>query len=386
MNILYIVQYWPSLFESYMFREIRWMKERGHKVAVVSLGSGGPLGFRDESSRYADLSGCGVDDMPVLQLGSRHISREQIISEAIAFALQQGSEMIDAHFAREPAEIAFMMNRASGIPFTIRMRGGDVHSNTSPILPEMVESASAICPVSQFLADVLVGNRAPKKVPDGIPVDVCPNKLRVLHYSLPSKCLCGEPVKQSDEIQVVGSIGRLVPIKGFRDVIEAVAGLADEFPGLRLLIVGGGVMMHELLELALEAGISDRVEITGFRSWDEVMSLAGQLHIYVQASELEGFCLAAVEAAFKGMPLVLSRTGIHEECVEPDINGYLFDVGDVAAIRESLKSLLLAGASRRQEMGAASLEIAGRLFCEENVMPKIESIFQATISGYALPS
>jgi glycosyltransferase involved in cell wall biosynthesis len=386
MNILYIVQHWPSLFESYMFREVHWMKERGHQVAVVSLGSGGPLGFRDESSSYANPSEFGVDDIPVLQLGSSQSSREQIVAESLAFALQQGSGMIDAHFAREPAEIACMVNQASGIPFTIRMRGGDVHSNTSPILPLLVERASAICPVSQFLADVLVGKRSPKRAPDGVPVDVCASKLRILHYNLPASYLSGEPVKQSDEIQVVGSIGRLVPVKRFQDIIEAVAGLAPDFPGLRLLIVGGGVMMRELLELAREAGISERVEITGFKSWDEVMSLASQMHIYVQASELEGFCLAAVEAAFKGMPLILSRTGIHEECAEPGINGYLFDVGDVTAIREGLKSLLLAGAGRRQEMGKASLEIAGHRFCEENVMPKIESIFKATISGDALPS
>lgn len=386
MNILYIVQYWPSLFEAYMFREVRWMRERGHCVAVVSLGSGGPLGFREASSHLAAASAFGVAEVPVLQLGARGLSQEQMVAETQAFALRQDSELIDAHFAREPAEVACQVHRATGLPFAIRMRGGDVHSNPSALLPQMMAQAAAVCPISQFLADVLVGKRLSKKTPQGIPVQVSPSKLRILHYSLPSSYLARQPVEQSDDAQVVGSIGRLVPIKRFQDILEAMAGLAGDFPGLKLVIVGGGVMMTELLTMAEAAGVSDRVEITGFKSWDEVMAIAGRLHIYVQASELEGFCLAAVEAAFKGVPLVLSKTGIHEECVEPEMNGYLFDVGDVSAIRESLRALLLAGAGRRQAMGAASLDIVGKRFCEEKVMPRIESVFRAVIRGDALPA
>ena len=385
MNIMYIVQHWPSLFETYMCREVQWMKNRGHKVAVVSLGSEGPMGFRGVSG-YIDPSALGLDEVPVLRLEAKHLSKDEMAGEANSFARRHNADLIDAHFAREPAEVACDVHAASGIPFTVRMRGGDVHSNTSPKLGSIVDRASAICPVSQFLADVLVGRRKLKSAPNGIPADVSPGKLRVLPYNLSAKYLSREPAKQSDDVQIVGSIGRLVPLKRFQDIIAAVAGLSRAFPGLRLLIIGGGVLEADLLEQARRLGVADRVEITGFKSWDETMHLAGRFHIYVQPSELEGFCLTAVEAAFKGVPLVLSRTGIHEECVEPGTNGYLFDAGDVAALRGHLRSLLSAGANRRREMGSASLEIAGGRFSEENVMPRIESVFQSAISGAALPS
>lgn len=378
MNILYIANCWPAVFEAYILREIQWMRSRGHQIAVVSVA-------REETGRYVDLSQFEVDDVPVLQLELKQMSNDQIISETLSFARQHAIQLIDAHFARKPAEIAYQTHLGSGIPYSVRMRGGDVHSNTSPMLANIVQHASAVCPMSRFLADVLIGKRKLSRIPEGIPVDVSSSKLRIIPNSLPARYLAREPAGQSDDIQVIGSIGRVVPIKRFQDIIEAVAELAPDFPGLRLLIIGGGVEVPEIQELARRVGIGDRIEITGFISWEEVMALARRIHVYVQASELEGCSLAVIEAAFKGVPLVLSRTGHHEECVKPGINGYLFDAGDVAAIRQSLKSLLLAGAKQRQRMGAATLEIAGQRFVTENLMPRTESIFQAAMTGDRLP-
>ncbi|HEV3317484.1 MAG TPA: glycosyltransferase family 4 protein [Candidatus Angelobacter sp.] len=384
MRLLYLVDHWPGLFEAYLLREIQWMRQRGHSVAVLSLGSGGPHGFRDETKDHVDLAEFGLDDIPVLQLDARHVSTEQLIRESLLFVRERQVELIDAHLAREPAEIACRLHRVSGVPFAVRMRGGDVHSNTSPMLAEILHYASAICPMSQFLADVLIGNRILKKMPQNLPANIRPSKLHVIPNSLPVKYLSRAPVPQRDDVQIVGAIGRAVPIKRFPDLVEAVAGLANDFPRLRLLIIGGGVMVPELQALAVKLGLGERFEITGFRSWNEVMSLARQLHIYVQCSELEGCSLATIEAAFQGVPLVLSRTGANEQCVEPGVNGHLFDSGDVPALRESLRSLLSAGIARREQMGEASLGIVGRRFSAENVMPGIEAVFQAAITGQLL--
>ena len=141
------------------------------------------------------------------------------------------------------------------------------------------------------------------------------------------------------------------------------------------------MILPELQALASRLSIADRFEITGFRSWADVMDLARQFHIYVQSSELEGCSLANIEAAFQGIPLVLSRTGANEQCVEQGVNGYLFDPGDVTALRESLRTLLLAGARKREQMGRASLEIAGLRFSAETIMPQLEAVFKNAIDA-----
>jgi glycosyltransferase involved in cell wall biosynthesis len=386
MRILYLVDHWPGLFEAYLFREIEWMRNRGHNVAVVSLGSGGPHGFRRETGGYVNLSRFGLEDIPVLQLDSRQTPADRIVSEALAFAHDYEFEIVDAHLAREPAEVACDMHLANGIPFTVRMRGGDVHTNTSPRLAEIVEHAAAVCPMSQFLADILTGKRLPNKIPQQIPVQVDPDKLHVIPNSLPVKYLSKTAANQSNDIQIVGAIGRAVPVKRFRDLIEAVAALANDFPGLRLMIIGGGVMAAELQATAESLGLGERFEITGFRSWSEVMDLTRQLHIYVQCSELEGCSLANIEAGFQGIPLVLSRTGANEQCVDSGENGYLFDSGDLPALQEHLRSVLESGADGRKRMGTASLEIVGQRFSAEKIMPGIEHVFQAAIAARMLPA
>lgn len=379
MRLLYLVDHWPGLFETYLLREMQWMRRHGHHVAVLSLGLSGPHGFRSETRDYVNLTEFGLSDIPVLQLDLRHTGHDRLIRESLLFMEKCEVELIDAHLAREPAEVACDLHLGSGIPFAVRMRGGDVHSNTSPRLAEIVRHAAAVCPMSQFLADVLVGRKSLKKMPQGLPVHVEPGRLHVIPNSLPAKYLATGPASQSDREQMVGAIGRLVPVKRFQDLIEATARLVPEFPGLQLKIIGGGVLHAELQALASRLGIADRTEVTGFQSWRSVMTIVQQFHIYIQTSELEGCSLANIEAGFQGVPLLLSRTGANKQCVEPDVNGYLFDPGDLLALTKHMRTLLLAGARRREQMGEASLQIVGQRFSAEKVMPLLETIFQNAI-------
>jgi glycosyltransferase involved in cell wall biosynthesis len=379
MKLLYLMNYWPGLFITDLFREIQWLRQRGHSVAVVSLGIRGPHSFESETREHVELTKFGADEVPVLQLDVRNTEHGEIIREAAAFAHKHETELAVATEARLPGEVACDLYLDSGIRFVVRMRGGDVHSNTSPRLAEMIQHASAVCPMSQFLADILTGKRTVKKTPAGIPAVVSSAKLHLMPGSLASSFLADRPIAQSDHMQVIGAIGRLVPIKRFSDTIHAVAGLAAEFPGLRLKIVGGGELLPELQELAARAGIGDRFEVTGFRKWTEIIPLVREFHIYVQASELEAFPLSLLEAGFQGVPMVLSKVGSYEQMVTPGVNGYWFDPGDVAALREHLRALLLAGAAGRERMGKETLRIMEQ-FTEETVLPQIEAIFRNAIS------
>jgi glycosyltransferase involved in cell wall biosynthesis len=380
MRLLYFVDEWPSLFERYLYREMQWMRERGHSVAVICLDCM-PYGYQNETRDYIDLAEFHLNDVPVLRLASKQLSTEAMVPAASAFASVHQAQFIDAHLGREPAELACRLNLASGIPYAVRLRGGDVHGTTSSKLAEFLHYASAVCPMSQFLSDVLTGVRRLRKMPQGIPVKVSREKLHVVPNNLPRHYLAASPVAQSDDIQVIGAIGRTVPDKRFHDIIEAVASLVPEFPGVKLKIIGGGWTLEELRTLASQRGIEGRVEITGFKSWAEVMALARQLHIYVQSSAYEGCSLSTIEAGFQGIPLVLSRTGANEQCVEEGINGYLFDAGDVTTLRDHLRSLLRAGAAKREQMGRASLEILGQRFSAEVIMPMIEAIYQDAIDN-----
>jgi glycosyltransferase involved in cell wall biosynthesis len=269
----------------------------------------------------------------------------------------------------------------------VRLYGGDVHSHPAPNLAELLDGAAVVCAVSAFLADLLTGRRTRPVPPAGLPLrQLDRSKLRICHDGLSEALIAGRAAPQSDEAHIVGSIGRLAPVKRHEDIIEAVAGLAPRYPGLRLRLIGGGDLMEPLKRQAEDLGVPDRVDFVGPLSWSAVLAETRQLHIYVQASAREGFCTSSVEAACQGLPLLLSRTGIHEELVEPGVNGELFEPGDVRALGDRLRRLIESGAPRRHEMGTASLRIARAGYVLERLLPRLEAMFEAVIDGRAVPA
>ncbi|HLJ86186.1 MAG TPA: glycosyltransferase family 4 protein [Candidatus Angelobacter sp.] len=368
MNILFVVGSWPNFYTTYLFHEVAWLASKGHYVNVVSL-------KQEEFANAADPSIFGVEHIPVVQL------REANAAPIIELVRRNQIQVAYAYGARGPAELALHLHHEIGLPYSLRLLGGEVHSHPSPSLGEMTQFASALCPMSQFLADVLLRQRPIEELPPGLPEKVDPSKVHVCPNGVPSHILADRPARQSDEKIAIGTIGRLSPAKRQRDLLEAVADLVPDFPGLSLHVIGGGEMEDDLHRHARDLGIAGRTTITGATSWPETLRLAAELSIYVQTSEKEGFCSATIDAASQGLPLILSRTGGHEECVIPGSNGYLFDAGDLPTLRRHLHTLLSAGSRARTAMGAASLNVVRDKFLLDITMRKIENVLLRTLEA-----
>ncbi|MET2715844.1 glycosyltransferase [Streptomyces carpaticus] len=97
---------------------------------------------------------------------------------------------------------------------------------------------------------------------------------------------------------LVGGVGRLVPGKGFPDLVRAVAGLPDE---VRLVLAGEGPLRGGLERLAAELGVAGRVLLPGECAVPEVLSA---MDVFVSASTEETFGLAALEALAAGLPVL----------------------------------------------------------------------------------
>jgi len=94
------------------------------------------------------------------------------------------------------------------------------------------------------------------------------------------------------------SMGRMVPQKGFDDLIRAFALLTRG----SLVIVGEGPLRADLSELAETLGVADRVRMTGFLSAPEEILQAAD--VYVSSSLWEGYPLVLIEAYAAGLPVV----------------------------------------------------------------------------------
>jgi glycosyltransferase involved in cell wall biosynthesis len=114
------------------------------------------------------------------------------------------------------------------------------------------------------------------------------------------------------------SVGRLIPEKGYANLIDALKIVNRESAQKAiLLIVGQGYLMGELQEKVDQADMAGEVGFLGER--DDVPLLLAASDIYVSASHYEGQSLAVLEAMASGLPVVATDVGdnrrvIAEQC------------------------------------------------------------------------
>jgi len=104
---------------------------------------------------------------------------------------------------------------------------------------------------------------------------------------------------------VLGTIGRLHPVKGQMFLIEAAQLLHKEFPDLHLLIVGEGPSRTELQQALNTSGLN--YTLTGYMP--EAWRVLPAMDIFVLPSQHEGMGLVLLEAAQAGVPIVATNVG-----------------------------------------------------------------------------
>ncbi len=174
------------------------------------------------------------------------------------------------------------------------------------------------------------------------------------------------------------TICRLFPEKGPGDAIEAVARLRDEFPDIRLLIVGtditGGWFSAQLRQRVDELGLADHVALLGRRG--DVEELLAACDVFVMPSFEEPFGLVFCEAMAMRRPVVGLADGGTVEAVEDGRTGLLSKHGDLDALTANLRTLLL-DPELRSAMGTAGRQVVESRFTTPRMAADVAAVYQA---------
>jgi sugar transferase (PEP-CTERM/EpsH1 system associated) len=136
-----------------------------------------------------------------------------------------------------------------------------------------------------------------------------------------------------EEGMLIGTVGRLDPVKDYAGLIRAFA-LLPQAPKSWLVIVGEGPCRADLLGLTLRLGLGDRVRLLGVR--DDVPRLLQGLDCFVLSSLGEGIANAILEAMATGLPVVATRVGGNPELVADGGNGLLVPAADPPALAAAM--------------------------------------------------
>jgi len=134
-------------------------------------------------------------------------------------------------------------------------------------------------------------------------------------------------------------VGRLIERKGQRHLIEAVKRLTDAGLDIELDLVGTGDARSANEAQVARLGLGDRVRFSGYVTREKIAEHYAGAHVFVLPSYNEGMSVALLEAMASGLAVVVTPTGGTSELIEPEINGLVFDWGDVDALASHLRRL-----------------------------------------------
>lgn len=137
---------------------------------------------------------------------------------------------------------------------------------------------------------------------------------------------------------VVGSVGRLVPQKGYTYFIEAAQQVLASIPSSHFVLVGEGRAEQALRRQVNELGLSERILFTGPRS--DVETLLALMDVFVSSSLWEGLPTVVLESMASGTPVVATNVSGNAELIRDRETGLLVPPANPIALANAIISML----------------------------------------------
>lgn len=188
------------------------------------------------------------------------------------------------------------------------------------------------------------------------------------------------PLADGEEPLRLLFVGRLVERKGVEVLVRALARVLEEREA-ELVVVGEGPREDAIRRAAREAGVEDRVHLTGYVDDEELSRRYRECDIFVlpavrdRKGDTEGLGVVLVEALRFARPVVASRIGGIPDIVEDGRTGWLVPSGDPAALARTL----LERAARPEEtrrIAREGREIVAERFSWDGILDSLEASYR----------
>jgi len=221
---------------------------------------------------------------------------------------------------------------------------------------EGMEKADRVIAVSHFTKRVCVDKYG-----------INPDKITVVHNAV-------YPIEEGHKKEIVLFLGRLTIQKGAEFFLRAAKKVKDFEPDTKFVVAGSGDMLPQLINQAIDLGISDRTIFTGRLTEDEVKHIYGVSSVYVMPSVSEPFGITALEAISAGTPTIASKTAGFSEAFK---NCLRVDFWDTDEMANKIVSLLRYDPLHRTLSNEGKQEV--ELFTWDNVADNTIDVYRGAI-------
>ncbi len=167
-----------------------------------------------------------------------------------------------------------------------------------------------------------------------------------------SRCEARRALGLSKDVVAIGTIGRLVPVKGHIHLLEAVLELGTSYANFQVVIIGDGREYDALSQFIEKNSLQDRVVLVGQKK--QAARYLSAFDLFVLPSLSEGLPLALLEAMSAGLPVIGSDIAAISSVVPK--NSSVFPVCDAKAMSEVIGRYLSLDAKELSRLGELSYQ------------------------------
>lgn len=171
---------------------------------------------------------------------------------------------------------------------------------------------------------------------------------------------------------LIGTIGRLVPIKGHKYFLDAALIIKKKNPRVKILIVGDGELRKELEVHAGVLGLADNVFFLGWRQ--DLARIYADLDVVVLSSLNEGLAVSLIEAMASSKPVVATSVGGVPDLVVDEGTGFLVKPRDAKNLAEKIL-WLLENRKEAKKMGEKARELVYPKYDYHEMIKNMEALY-----------
>ena len=326
--------------------------EKGHEVVLVTGFSPGREG---ELLKNVELPSFGIVEIPELVRELDPLKDMKALSRLRAFFRHEKFDVVHTHSSKAGI-VGRIAARQAGVPVVVHtVHGQAFHAYEKPwknfIYIHAERFAAKYCDRIYAVARAMIDQC--------VAAGVAPReKYQVVYSGMDTAAFAN--AKRDPELrkklgipenaQVVVTVARLFPMKGYEEVVPAAEKLVKDFPDLHFLPVGDGPMFDALQKQIADLGLSDRFHFAGLVPPHEVAAYIAQGDLLWHLSLREGLPRAVVQALASGIPAIGYKLDGTPEVVIDGETGFVTAPQDIGAVAARSRELL-ADPELRRKMG-----------------------------------
>ena len=363
----YVLDFFPQLSETFVENELLAMQQLGEEVLALSMyrpapdlaaptaldrsrleyrPNGGVLTAHFVAWLVRRPAATTVNVARALGLRSQTMLRGAWSAGWAASRLRRvGATHVHAHFAHDAACTGLAAAGLLRLPFTFTLHAHELYLRTNGLCLRC-DKADRVVTVCDYNVRQLL-SRCP---------DLRRDHIEVVYCGVDPGAFTFRPSTPSQGPIRLLSVGRLVPQKGFADLVRAVRIVTDHGVDVVCEIVGHGPLHQELAALIEELELRDRITLAGPLPPAGVAARMAACDVFVLAARIDeqgnrdSMPVVIKEAMATGRPVVSTDEVGIPEMVDDEV-GRLVPPDDPAALAEGIEQLACMGAAERDAIG-----------------------------------